>query len=66
MRLRARIAGQIHDEIIVHCPREEYEDVVKLMLRCMNTELDGIPITADAEVKTTWSKLEEPLWKLGA
>jgi len=66
MRLKAQIAGQIHDEIIVHCPREEYEDVARMMLRCMGTELDGIPITAEAEVKTTWSKMEEPLWKLGA
>jgi len=63
MGTRAKITGQIHDEIIVHCPESEHRQIAKMVVDEMHEDLDGIPITAEAEVKRTWSKLEEPLWK---
>ena len=64
--LQARMSAQIHDEIIVMAPMAEYVYVAKLMAEEMYYELQGIPLPASAEVKTTWSKLEEPLWKPAA
>jgi DNA polymerase-1 len=66
MRTRATITGQIHDEIIVHCPENEYQRVGMMMVDEMYEELEGIPIIAEAEVKRTWSKMEDPLWKYSA
>lgn len=64
--LKARMVGQVHDEVIIHCPEPEYETVARMMLKQMESEVNGVPLVAEAEVKRTWSKLEEPLWKLGA
>lgn len=64
--LRSRVAGQIHDEIIVHAPESEYEWVAKMMVEKMLFNLRGIWLPAEAEVKRTWSKMEEPLWKYAA
>lgn len=66
MQSRAQITGQIHDEIIVHCPESEYKLVARMMVQEMEHVLEGIPIVAEAEVKRTWSKMEEPLWKYSA
>ena len=66
MNTRAIITGQIHDEIIVHCPETECRAVAKMVVDEMEENLEGIPIIAEAEVKRTWSKLEEPLWKYAA
>jgi DNA polymerase-1 len=66
MNSRALVVGQIHDEIVVHSPESEYKLVAKAMVEEMREDLEGIPIVAEAEVKRTWSKLEEPLWKYSA
>jgi DNA polymerase-1 len=68
---RGRIVGQIHDEIIVMCPEEEYEAIAKMMVAVMydTIEWDGrpmVPLPAEAEVKRTWSKKEKAIWKWDA
>lgn len=66
MGVLGRIVGQVHDEIIVHCPINEYERIARATVQAMDTELEGIKIETEAEVKRTWSKLEKPLWKYDA
>lgn len=50
----ARIVLQVHDEIIVSCPRDEQQYVTELMQRCMTDEFtidDGFEVPLEIKVK---------------
>jgi DNA polymerase-1 len=52
---RARLLLQVHDELVVECPAEEAEDVVRLV-RC---EMEGaaqlsVPLVVDVGIGDTW------------
>jgi DNA polymerase-1 len=52
---RARLLLQVHDELVVECPTEEAEDIVRLV-RC---EMEGaaqlsVPLVVDVGIGKTW------------
>jgi DNA polymerase-1 len=55
--LQARLVLQVHDELIVECPREEAETVRKLLTE----EMEGVypldpGLVAEAHIGTTWAE----------
>jgi len=52
----ARMCSMVHDEIVVLCKEEYAEQVSKIMVKEMATEINGIPIPAEASISKTLSK----------
>ena len=53
--LRARLVLQVHDELIVECPKSEAETVAKLLTEEMeNVVRLSVPLTADAHWGKNW------------
>ncbi|WP_239335077.1 DNA polymerase [Frankia sp. CiP3] len=49
----------VHDEVILHVPTDQADDVRRQLETVMTTSFRGIPITADAEILGThWGSLE--------
>ena len=55
--LQARLLLQVHDELIVECPRDEAERVRALLTEEMEHVADfSVPLTVDAKIGTTWAE----------
>lgn len=54
----AHLLLQIHDEVVVECPKEIAEDVLKIVKHEMEhaVELDGVPLLADPKIADSWEK----------
>lgn len=53
--LSARLILQVHDELIVECPKDESERVKKLLAEEMERAVSlSVPMTADAAVGESW------------
>lgn len=53
--LKAKLVLQIHDELIVDAPKEEAEEVAKLMEKCMEEVTDlKVKLIAEAAVGQSW------------
>ena len=53
--LRAQLVLQIHDELIVECPREEAEQVKKLVTEAMEGAAQlAVPLSAEAKIGESW------------
>jgi DNA polymerase I len=54
----AHMVVQIHDEVIVECPKEKAEEVLKVVKHTMEhaIELPGIPLVADGFISNYWKK----------
>ncbi|TQS43743.1 DNA polymerase [Cryptosporangium phraense] len=51
----------VHDEVILHVPTEDAEDVRQLVKQVMTSTYRGVPIGADAEILGThWGHLDHP------
>lgn len=54
-QLRARLVLQVHDELIVECPEEERDTVVKIVRQEMERAADLlVPLTAEAKSGMSW------------
>ena len=54
-RLKARLIMQVHDELIVECPREEAEQVKALLTEEMERVVSlSVPLTAEAHSGKNW------------
>lgn len=54
-KLRARLILQVHDELIVECPKEETEQVQRLLTEEMEGAADmAVPMLVDAHSGETW------------
>ncbi len=52
---RARLILQVHDELIVDCPKEEAEAVKALLEECMESVADlDVPLRADVSTGYSW------------
>jgi DNA polymerase-1 len=50
-----RLILQVHDELIVECPREEADRVAELLRACMEQAFDlDVPLVADVRVGDSW------------
>ena len=55
--LRARLVLQVHDELIVECPEEERESVMRLLREEMENAVSyTVPLTADTGCGKNWSE----------
>ena len=55
--LAARLVLQVHDELIVECPREEAERVQALLRETMEGVVQlAVPLTADAHIGGSWAE----------
>ncbi len=53
--MQARLVLQIHDELIVECPREEAETVRTLVTDAMQGVMElSVPLTAEAKIGESW------------
>jgi len=53
--LRGRLILQVHDELIVECPREEADRVAGLLRACMEQAFPlDVPLVADVRVGSSW------------
>ena len=54
-KLRAELIMQVHDELIVECPREEAEQVKALLTEEMERVVSlSVPLTAEAHSGKNW------------
>ena len=52
---KAKLILQVHDELIIDCPREEAEEVMKLLDRCMESVAElSVPLKADVSQGYSW------------
>ena len=53
--LRAKLVLQVHDELIVECPQEEAEQVLRLVTEEMESAAElKVPLVAEAHVGKNW------------
>ena len=53
--LRAKLVLQVHDELIVECPQEEAEQVLRLVTEEMESAAElKVPLVAEAHVGKSW------------
>ncbi|MDE6107968.1 MAG: DNA polymerase I, partial [Oscillospiraceae bacterium] len=56
-RLKAKLILQVHDELIVECPREEAEQVKVLLTREMENAVHyAVPLRADSAAGKSWGE----------
>ena len=54
-KLRAKLILQVHDELIVECPEEEREEVISLLIECMENAFDlRVPLTVGVAYGKNW------------
>ena len=64
--MRARIIMSVHDELVVECPQEELDKVVKVLYN-MTTKTMPIELPVEVKVGTNWGEMHEyPLDRLDA
>ncbi len=55
--LRGRLVLQVHDELIVECPKAEEESVKALLTEEMESVMElAVPLTAEAHAGRTWAE----------
>lgn len=55
--LKAKIIMQVHDELIIEAPKEEKDEVIKLMKKCMQNVIKlKVPLEVSTNVGKTWSE----------
>jgi len=55
--LQAKLLLQVHDELLLECPKDEANDVCVLVRRCMeNVYALTVPLVADIAVGKTWQE----------
>ena len=55
--LQARLLLQVHDELIVECPKEEAETVRGILVEEMEHVVDyRVPLLVDAKIGTSWAE----------
>lgn len=53
---KAKLIMQVHDELIVDCPKTEQEEVVKIVREAMNTAYElKVPLVCDVVTSYRWS-----------
>ena len=53
---KAKLIMQVHDELIVDCPKTEQEEVVKIVREAMNTAYElKVPLVCDVTTSYRWS-----------
>jgi len=57
--MKSRVLFQVHDEIGVHAPIDEAQEVYDIMHKVMEREVNGVQLRAEGEFKFTMSKSEE-------
>ena len=56
---RAETILQVHDELVLDCPKEEAEEVRKLLKECMeNVVRLNVPLIAEAKSGADWYSVE--------
>lgn len=59
-RLRAKLVLQVHDELIVECPKENAQEVKELLSRIMvaaaASKIKDVPFTAEGDIMERWVK----------
>ena len=52
---RSRLILQVHDELILECPREEAENVAVLLRECMENVISlSVPLVAQVKTGQSW------------
>jgi len=54
--LQSRMVGQIHDELILHCPLSEASLVLKNVKRLMTSVLLGVTLSVEGDIRSSLSK----------
>ena len=55
--LRGRLVLQVHDELLVECPREEAEEVKALLEKEMSAVMArSVPLPVDAAIGASWGE----------
>jgi DNA polymerase-1 len=67
--MRARLVGQVHDELIVLCPLEEVARMMQIMRTCMTAKMyEGTPeqvlLPIEVEAKSCLSKAKDAIIKI--
>ena len=58
--LRARLILQVHDELILECPREEEQELKALVLEAMSTAVQlSIPLRVSVESGGRWGQMHQ-------
>jgi DNA polymerase-1 len=57
--LHGRMLLQVHDELVIECPRDERDETVAVARNVMeNAFVMSIPLTTDARWGTNWDELQ--------
>ena len=52
----ARLIMQVHDELIIDCPKNEEQEVMQLVRECMNSAIElKVPLICDVVSSYRWS-----------
>ncbi len=55
LNLRSKLILQVHDELIIHAPKDELEVVKELLTRCMEGAANlNVPLIAEAKSGSNW------------
>lgn len=54
----AYLLVQIHDEVLVECPKDKADEVVVVVKECMESAvtLKGVPLLSEPKIATSWEK----------
>ncbi|MBE5776203.1 MAG: DNA polymerase I [Clostridiales bacterium] len=53
--LRAKLILQVHDELIIECPKDEMEQVERLLIHCMENAVSlRVPLKVEAKSGESW------------
>ena len=58
-KLQSRMVGQIHDELVLHCPRSEALVVLENVVRLMTSELLGVTLSVIGSIRSSLSKSDK-------
>jgi DNA polymerase-1 len=57
--LDARMLLQVHDELVLECPKEQLEDTARLVMDKMSQAFAlKVPLKTDARAGVNWGKME--------
>ncbi len=61
-RFKAKFTIQVHDEVVLDCPRDEVEAIKKLVVEVMEGAMDkflklDVPLRVNVSVGETWADL---------
>jgi len=59
--LRGKMLLQVHDELVIECPREEVQATARVIKQAMESAYElSIPLVAEAKVGEKWGE-QQPL-----